>query len=93
MEAEEVAEAGEVEEVTAPATLGWTQVHPSRVAVPVGLAPHSLGNEWHCHCSHSCHSQRWAHLQAEKNQQSGDRDDSVPGVTKVSLWPLVIPVH
>ena len=35
----------EGEEVVTPAPLGWTQVHPSRAVVPVGLVPHSLGDE------------------------------------------------
>ena len=56
MEAEEVAEEEEAEEIVALAMSGWTQVHPSRAVVPVGLVPHSLGDEWHhCH-SHFHHS-------------------------------------
>ena len=61
-EAKEVAEAEETEEVVAPLTSGWTQVYPSRPVVPVGLVPHTLGDEQHhCH-SHSRCSQRRAHL-------------------------------
>ena len=62
VEAEEVAEARETEKDMALATPGWTQIHPSRAAVPVGLVPHGLGDEQHCGCSCSCHSQRRAHL-------------------------------
>ena len=76
MEAEKVAEA---EEVAALATSGWTQGHPSRAVVPVGLDPHSLCDEW-CHC----HSQRRAYLWAEKNQQGGSASDSVPGAIQGS---------
>ena len=74
----------EAEEVAALANLGLTQVHPFRAVVPVGLAPHSLGDEWHCCHSHSCSSQRRAYLQADKNQQSSDPNDSVPGATQGS---------
>ena len=74
----EARETMEAEGAVAHMPPGWTQVHPSRPVVPVGLVPHSLGDEWHhCH-SHSCHSQKRAHLQAEKNQQSGGTCDSVP---------------
>ena len=61
-EAEEAEKAVEAEEVVALATSGWTQIHPSRPEVPVGPVPHSLGDEWHHHCSHSHCSQRRAHL-------------------------------
>ena len=82
MEVEEVTEA---EEVVALVTLGWTQIHPYRVVVP-----HSLHDEWHCCHSHSHHSWRRAHLQAEKNQQIGNPNDFVPGspVTTCNSSPL-----
>ena len=62
VEGEEVAEARETEKNMALVIPGWTQIHPSRAAVPVGLGPHSLGDEQHHHCSHRCHSQSRAHL-------------------------------
>ena len=81
IEAVKTGEAVKAEEAAALATPVWTQVHPSRPAVPVGLVPHSLGDELCCHHSHSHCSQRRVHLQAQKDQQSGDPTDSVPNAT------------
>ena len=77
---EEAVKVEETEEAAAPKTLVWTQVHPSRPVVPMGLVPHSLGDEWHCWCRCSHNSYRKASLQAE-NQQSGGAGDSVPNAT------------
>ena len=71
----EVVKVEETEDVAALVTLVWTQVHPSRPVVPVGLVPHSLDDEWHhCH-NHSHCSHRRASLQAEKSQQSSSTSD------------------
>ena len=43
-------EAGELAALMTPV---WTQVHPSRPVVPVGLVPYSLGDKRHHCCSHS----------------------------------------
>ena len=75
----EVAEAREKEEDMALATPVWTQVHPSRAPVPVGLVHYSLGDEQQCHHSHSCHSQQQAHLQSEQDWQSSDPSCSTSG--------------
>ena len=54
VEVEEVAEARETEKDMALATLIWTQIHPSRAAVAMGLVPHSLDNGWYWCCSCGC---------------------------------------
>ena len=73
-------ETGEVASLMTPV---WTQVHPFRLVVPVGPVPHSLGDEQHCHHTHSCCSCRRTSLQAE-NQQSSGTGDSVPDATQGS---------
>ena len=60
--AKEVVKAVKTEEVAALVNPVWIQVHPSRPVVPVGIVPHSLGDEQHCHHSHSCHSCKRASL-------------------------------
>ena len=74
VEVEKVAEARVTEKDMAPGTPVWTQIHPSRAAVPVGHVPYSLGDEQHFHCSF-----RGAHLQAEQVQQCGNTSGSAPG--------------
>ena len=70
-------------------TLVWTQVHPSRAPVPMGLVPHSLGDEQHCHHSHSHCSQ--------KGLTSGpSRNGKVAAPVALHLVPLqqlMIAVH
>ena len=84
-EAEKVEETGKVVGLM---TLVWTQIHPSRPVLPVGLVPHSVGDEQHHHHSCSCDSHRRASLWAE-NQQSGSADDSVPDAT----WGSPVTTH
>ena len=79
VEVEEVADTRETEKDMALATLGWTQIHPSRAAVLVELVPHSLGDEQCCCHSHRHHRWRKTHLWAEQDQQSGDTSGSAPG--------------
>ena len=79
VEMEGVAGARETEEDVALVTPHWTQICPSRAAVPVGCVPHSLGDKQCCHCSHSDQSRKRAYLWAEQDEQSGGPSSSASG--------------